>query len=83
MGPPSTKSLVKIARPYCSAEKPPATNWFSSEAACTIRALAPTEPLSASLIAVPVAVPMYLKVNWGYCLRERRLQHVAASVPSR
>ena len=46
-GPASTKSLVQSARPYCSNEYPPDTNWFSSDAAWTIRLLAPAAPDSA------------------------------------
>ena len=63
--PASTKSLVHRARPYCSKEYPPATNSFSSEAAWTIRTLAPAAPDSACAIALPEPVPMYLKVNCG------------------
>ena len=66
VGPANTKSLVKIALPYWLLyEKPPATNWFSSDAAWTIRALGPPVPLLALLIAVPVAEPTYLKVMLG------------------
>ena len=69
VGPASTKSLVKIAFPYWLLyENPPATNWFSSEAACTISALGPPVPFSAFWIAVPVAEPTYLNVNCGYAL---------------
>ena len=47
-GPASTKSLGKIALPYWLLyENPLATNWFSSDAAWTIRALGPPVPLSA------------------------------------
>ncbi len=48
VGPASTKSLVKIAFPYWLLyEKPPATNWLSSDAACTISTLGPPTPFSA------------------------------------
>ena len=69
VGPAITKSLVKIAFPYWLLyEKPPATNWFSSEAACTISALGPPVPFSAFWIAAPVAAPTYLNVYCGNSL---------------
>ena len=46
--PANTKSLVQIALPnWLSIEKPLATNWFSSDAACTISALGPPVPFIA------------------------------------
>ncbi len=56
-----------MALPYWLLyEKPSATNWFSSDAACTMSTLGPPVPLLALLIAVPVADPLYLNVNCGY-----------------
>ena len=76
-GPARTKSLVKIAFPYWLLyEKPPATNWFSSEAAWTISALGPPVPFSAFWIAAPVADPVYLNVNCGYAVWKLGLDHV-------
>ena len=64
--------MVKIAFPYWLLyEKPPATNWFSSEAACTISALGPPVPFSACWIAAPVAEPTYLNVYCGKAACER------------
>jgi hypothetical protein len=52
--------LRKIAWPnWFWNENPLATNWFSSEAACTISMLAPSAPLSTALMAARVALPMY------------------------
>src|ERR1700733_11777481 len=66
VGPARTKSLVKIACPnWLFMENPPETNWFSRDAAWTMSMLGPPLPLSAFWIAVPVADPVYLKVNCG------------------
>src|SRR6476619_2715154 len=68
LAPASTKSLVKIAFPnWLSNENPFATNWFSSDGACTISALGPPVPFWADWIAAPVAEPTYLNVNCGNC----------------
>src|ERR1700744_3900012 len=66
VGPTRMKSLVKIACPkLLFIENPPETNWFSRDGAWTMSMLGPPGPLSAFWIAVPVAEPVYLKVNCG------------------